>query len=65
MSGFKNKHVLTFRVRSEAERIALDRLASQRKQTVSELLRGLVRGLLIAELDLSGENGGNGEHLRK
>jgi len=57
MSKFKNKHVITFRVGNAAERVALDRLAARRGRSRSDLLRGLVRRVLIEdlELDLTGK----------
>ena len=55
MSRFKNKHVVTFRVGTEAERLALDRLAARRGRSRSDLLRGLVRRVLIADLGLDRE----------
>jgi len=52
MSKFKNKHVVTFRVGTEAERLALDRVAASKGRSRSDLLRALVRRVLIADLGL-------------
>ena len=52
MSKFRNQHVVTFRVGTEAERDALDRLAERKGRSRSDLLRALVRRVLIADLGL-------------
>lgn len=55
MTKFRNEHVITFRVGSEAERLALDRVAESRGKSRSDLLRAVVRRLLLADLGLDRE----------
>lgn len=57
MTGrFKSDHVVTFRVGSASERIVLDRIATDRKMSRSELMRSIVRRLLIEELGMVGKS---------
>ena len=52
MARFNYQRVIAFRVGTEAERLALDRLAARRGKSRSDLLRALVRRVLIADLGL-------------